>query len=81
MQGELDDTARLIRAMFARALSKSEEDIGYNSDFFLDEGGSSLDWFGVISQLEEYFGVPFPSDNSTLNTVKGLRDYLAEHGV
>ena len=81
VQGELDDTARLIRAMFAHALSKSEEDIGYNSDFFLDEGGSSLDWFGVISQLEEYFGVPFPSDNSTLNTVKGLRDYLAEHGV
>lgn len=75
-QGELDETALAIRRMFALALSKPEEEIGYTSDFFLDEGGSSLDYFGIITQLQEYYGVTLPSDDTTLNTVKGLRDFI-----
>lgn len=75
-EGTLDETALAIRRMFALALSKPEEEIGYTSDFFLDEGGSSLDYFGIITQLQEFYGVTLPSDDTTLNTVKGLRDFI-----
>lgn len=52
-----------IRGMFAKALGKDIDSIGAGTDFFLDEGGSSLDFFGVVAQLQDEYGVTFPADS------------------
>ena len=62
--------------MFAVALNKPESEIGYTADFFLDEGGTSLDYLAIISQLRDEYNIPFPSGDSSLNTVKGLHNYI-----
>ncbi|MBR4761675.1 MAG: acyl carrier protein [Clostridia bacterium] len=48
-----------------------------DADFFLDGGGTSLDYFAFVSGLEEEFGVQFPNDGgSGLNTVAAISDYI-----
>ena len=71
-----DEIARTITRMFAVALNKPESEIGYTADFFLDEGGTSLDYLAIISQLRDEYNIPFPSGDSSLNTVKGLHIYI-----
>ncbi len=74
---EGDEISSLIRNMFAVALSKPAEQIGYDSDFFLDEGGSSLDYFAMISQLQSEFDISFPSDSEkSMNTIRELHEYI-----
>lgn len=66
-----------IRQMFAAALGKSADEIGANADFFLDEGGTSLDYFALVSQLQEAYAVSFPASSDTgRNSVKELYDYI-----
>ncbi|MBO4879811.1 MAG: AMP-binding protein [Clostridia bacterium] len=52
-----------IRGLFAKALGKDVSEIGENSDFFLDEGGTSLDFFGVVSELQREYDITFPADS------------------
>ena len=66
-----------IKDLFAAALGEQPDNIRIDSDFFLDEGGTSLDYFAFVSQLQEEFGVPFPSEGgSGLNTVSAINDYI-----
>ena len=66
-----------VRALVAQATGKPAEEIGDDADFFLDLGGTSLDYFGLISQLQEAYGVPFPvAEGETLTTVRALSEYL-----
>ncbi len=77
--GELDATGEFIRGCFARALGKPEEQIDPRSDLFADEGGSSLDYFAIIAELQREFGVPFPTDaGSGLSTVNAMSEYVKE---
>ena len=50
-----------VTELFAAALGKTQEEIGPDTDFFLDGGGSSLDYFALVSRLREEFGVEFPT--------------------
>lgn len=71
------NTAAAIRAMFAETLGKSADEIAPDADFFLDVGGSSLDYFALIAALEERFSVSFPTDNGkSLSTVRELSEYI-----
>lgn len=68
-----------IRALFATAVSKDELEIGGSSDFFLEAGGNSLDYFALISQIQNDYGVQVPTDQSTqLTTVDKLSEYVEE---
>ena len=73
-----DEISRNITRMFAVALNKPESEIGYTADFFLDEGGTSLDYLAIISQLREEYKIPFPTGDSSLNSVKGLHTYIKD---
>ena len=75
---EDDEISRNITRMFAVALGKPESEIGYTADFFLDEGGTSLDYLAIISQLRDEYKIPFPEGDSSLNSVKGLHLYIKE---
>ena len=66
-----------IRTMFAAALNRPPEEITDGADFFLDGGGSSLDYFDLAFRLHEKYGIDFPADSgSSLNTVGALADYI-----
>ena len=74
-----DELAERIREFFAAALSCQKEDISDQSDFFLDLGGSSLDYFGMISAIETEFSVKIPVERSAeLSTVSAFHRYLSE---
>ncbi len=66
-----------ILAMFAAALGKEPGEISYGADFFLDLGGSSLDYFAMIAALRERFGLEFPTEaGSSLGSVQALYEYV-----
>lgn len=68
-----------LKSLFAVTLGKS--DVSPDADFFLDEGGSSLDYFAMISQIQEDYPVSFPSaPDGSLNTIRSLYDYITAHG-
>ncbi len=66
-----------VRAEFAAALGKSESDIGDDMHFFFDLGGSSLDYFTLVSNVRKKFGVNFPvTGNESPATVRKFCEYL-----
>ncbi len=74
--GEL---TRRVKGYFAVALGKSADEIGTDSDFFLDEGGASLEYFALVTKLQEDFSVPFSTDTGRgATTVRAVVDYLKE---
>ena len=75
---EDDEISRKITAMFSLALSKPEDEIGYDADFFVDLGGSSLDYFSLVAGLRDEFGVSFTSGDMSRSTVRALHDYIQE---
>ena len=72
-----DGLTEEVRSVFAAALGKDPEDIASDADFFLDEGGMSLDYFAMMAKLQEEFGVPFPQNGGIgLSTVRRIADYI-----
>ncbi len=75
-----DDLYVRIAAAFAKALNKDIKEITLNADFFLDLGGTSLDYFALITDLHEQFKTSFPvTEGSTLNTVKALYTHISTY--
>ena len=74
--------AEAITPAMAAALGKEPEDVGARADFFLDLGGSSLDYFALISALRAEYGVDFPTeDGSSLSTAEALAAYIRSAGA
>lgn len=66
-----------IAELFALALGK--ESVGYTEDFFLDAGGTSLEYFALISELKKEFEIDFPLDESEeLRTPKAFFEYIRD---
>ena len=73
-------TARIV-SYFAVALDADGDTVGPDSDFFLDCGGGSIDYFAMISKLREEFDVPFPTEGGHgLNTPRGIADFIKRSG-
>lgn len=69
-----------VRACFAEILQKPLDEVGLHSNFFLDLGGSSLEYFALIDLIKKRFDVDLPlSEDKTLSTVQELCDYLKNH--
>ncbi len=74
---EMDELTQKIREYFAVALSKQTENVGYTTDFFLDEGGTSIDYFALIAKLQQDFNIEFPQEaGAGINTVEGMAQYI-----
>lgn len=72
-----DDITEKVREYFAIALGKDISDININSDFFLDEGGTSLDYFALISEIGHNYGINIPTDGElALTSVEAIADYI-----
>ena len=72
-----DELINKIKEYFSVALNKPADEIDEDADFFLDEGGTSLDYFALIVRLQEDYSVSFPTDGTkSLNTVRQIAEYL-----
>jgi acyl carrier protein len=60
--GPEDDTLRIVRGLFAQVLGKTPAEIGPDDHFIFDLGGSSLDYFSLLSALSERFGIKLQTD-------------------
>ena len=79
-EDEKDELTLALKAAFATALSKPEEDIPESADFFLDLGGSSLEYFAMVSELSQKLSLSFPTENGkTLSTVREFRDFIRKN--
>lgn len=79
-EDENDELTLALKAAFATALSKSEEDIPESADFFLDLGGSSLEYFAMVSELSKNLSLSFPTENGkTLATVRDFREFIRKN--
>ena len=79
--GETDALTARIVSYFATALDADDGTVGPDSDFFLDCGGGSIDYFAMISKLREEFEVPFPTEGGKgLNTPRGIADFIKRSG-
>ncbi|WP_405358246.1 AMP-binding protein [Ruminococcus sp.] len=76
-EGLQDALAKRLREFFAAALDRSAEDIADGADFFLDLGGTSLDYFGMIAAMETEFSVKVSTEQN-LSTVAAFHRYLSE---
>ena len=69
-----------VRAIFANALGKSESEIGDDMHFFFDLGGSSLDYFAMISAVREEFQIYFAwTPDTSLSTVRQFCTFIQEN--
>ena len=76
-EGLQDALSIRLKEFFAAALDRSAEDIADGADFFLDLGGSSLDYFGMIAAMENEFSVKISTEQN-LSTVASFHRYLSE---
>jgi len=63
--------------LFCSALDKPADAIKPNTDFFLDGGGSSLDYFVLMGRLREEFGISIPDNgNADLSTPSAIYELI-----
>lgn len=68
-----------VMQLFADALGKELSEISPESDFFLDLGGSSLDFFGVVSKIRHDYDIAFPVDSGrSLSTPSEIAAFMTE---
>ena len=65
-----------MRAIVAAAVNRSEDEIALDADFFLDLGGTSLDYFAMLTRLRDEFGAAFPLEDTGFKTVRSIADYI-----
>lgn len=68
-----------MRECFAEALERSPESIGLEDNFFRELGGTSLDYFTLLSIIKTRFGFDISyGEGGNLSTVKEFSDYLKD---
>ena len=76
-EGELDALESEVRRYFAVTLDREDDRIAADADFFVDLGGTSLDYLAMIARLGEEFGVSFPEEaGKGLNTVREIASFI-----
>ncbi|MBR6561967.1 MAG: AMP-binding protein, partial [Oscillospiraceae bacterium] len=77
IEQEDQELAEEVVQIFAAALSRSAEGITPDMDFFLDLGGSSLDYFAAMTNIQSEYGVPFlAADGTGAVTVREIVTYI-----
>ena len=65
-----------IKKVFAEVLGKNIEEISDESDFFLELGGTSLDYMALLLKIEQEFEIAISFDKKSFSTVKEFYNYL-----
>lgn len=68
-----------MREVIAQTLGKAACEIGLDDNFFVDLGGTSLDYFVLVDAVKAKFNVDFPvRDDNTLSTLRELCEYVKQ---
>ncbi len=68
---------RDIKELFAQALRISPDEVKLGADFFMDLGGTSLDYFTLVDSIKSKYGTDIPSNlDKTLSTVQEICDFI-----
>ena len=79
-EAEETEIKAVIRGIFAKVLMTNPEEIGDEDHFMLDLGGSSLDYFAVVGELGEKFGVQIMFEGESFNySVSAFEKLVREH--
>ena len=74
---ELDnEITNRIKKVFAEVLGTNPKDIDEESDFFLELGGTSLDYMSLLLKMEQEFETTITFKEKSFSTVKEFYDYL-----
>lgn len=74
---DADELMTVVRRYFAEALGRDISEIGPDTDFFLELGGTSLDYFSMVGQMCMDFNVEFPEDDGrSCNTAREICEYI-----
>ena len=74
---EIDnEISNRIKKVFAEVLNRDIKDIHEDSDFFLDLGGSSLDYMSLLLKIEQEFEIAISFSKKSFSTVKEFYNYL-----
>ena len=73
------DLEKELAALFAEVLGKDVTQIGRDSHFFRDLGGSSMDFYTLLGLIRERLGARIEAaDAAELTTVAQLHAYLTK---
>lgn len=71
---------REVKAIFAEALSISEEELNDDAHFFFDLDGSSLDYLSIMADIQKKYEISFhQSEEGNLVTVREFCKYIQEN--
>ncbi len=69
-----------VRAIVAEALSLTPDQVTADSHIFYDLGGSSIQYFAVLTKLSEHFSIQqYDKNESTRYTPRQIAEYLERH--
>ena len=71
-----DEITKRIKIVFSDVLNKDISEINEESDFFLDLGGTSLDYMSLLMKLEQEFDTHITFDKKSYSTVKEFYNYI-----
>ena len=71
-----NDITNRIKKVFSEILYKDVSEIGDDSDFFLDLGGTSLDYMSLLLKLEQEFETTITFKEKSFSTVKEFYNYI-----
>lgn len=73
----INEIKERVKEIACEHLSIDEENFDADLDFKEDYGFDSLDFFAVLNQIEDEFGIALETDEVVeLNTFKKLMDYI-----
>ena len=65
-----------LKKLFAEVLGKDIKEISDDSDFFLDLGGTSLDYMALLLKIEQEFEIAISFKEKSFSTIKEFYNYL-----
>ena len=72
---DLDEVTNKVREIFNDTLNKEVTNL--DGDIFLDLGGTSLDYFAIVSLIHDEFGVDIYSvANNSLTSINSISEYI-----
>lgn len=71
-----NEIAKRIKNVFSEVLNKDISEIGDESDFFLELGGTSLDYMTLLMKLEQEFETRITFDKKSYSTAKEFYNYI-----
>ena len=79
-EGEWDMLSLTIRGVLAAALSVNADEISQKSDFFIDLGGTSLDYFAYAAALGREFSLPTQAlVSANLRTIEDAARFIGSN--